>query len=117
MGLFGRHIEISKMVKSGISVGLNKGHVVTPMTKTSPKHSRRIRRVGKSAKMSREIIREVAGFSPYERRIMELLKVSKDKRALKFAKKRLGVLTRGKRKRDEMATTLQKMRKAQASKE
>lgn len=29
------------------------------------------------------MIREVAGFAPYERRVMELLKVGKDKRALK----------------------------------
>ena len=36
------------------------------------------------------MIREVCGFAPYERRAMELLKVSKDKRALKFIKKRVG---------------------------
>lgn len=35
------------------------------------------------------MIREVCGFAPYERRAMELLKVSKDKRALKFIKKRV----------------------------
>jgi hypothetical protein len=40
------------------------------------------------------MIREVCGFAPYERRAMELLKVSKDKRALKFIKKRVrGVQT------------------------
>lgn len=31
----------------------------------------------------RAVVREVAGWSPYERRVMELLKVGKDKRALK----------------------------------
>ena len=31
----------------------------------------------------RAVVREVAGFAPYERRVMELLKVGKDKRALK----------------------------------
>lgn len=39
------------------------------------------------------MIREVCGFAPYERRAMELLKVSKDKRALKFIKKRVGQAT------------------------
>jgi Ribosomal protein L36e len=28
-------------------------------------------------------VREVVGYAPYERRVMELLKVGKDKRALK----------------------------------
>jgi hypothetical protein len=37
----------------------------------------------------RELIREVAGFAPYERRVMELLKNGKDKRARKLAKKRV----------------------------
>ena len=37
----------------------------------------------------KSIIREVAGFSPYERRVMELLRNSKDKKAKKLAKKRV----------------------------
>jgi len=39
--------------------------------------------------MIRNIIREVAGSAPYEKRLMELLKVGKDKRALKVAKKKV----------------------------
>jgi large subunit ribosomal protein L36e len=31
----------------------------------------------------RAVVREVVGFAPYERRVMELLKVGKEKRALK----------------------------------
>lgn len=46
-------------------------------------------RLGKRVKIVREIIREVAGFAPYEKRVMELLKVGKDKRALKVAKKKV----------------------------
>ena len=34
-------------------------------------------------------MREVTGFAPYEKRVMELLKVGRDKRALKFIKKRV----------------------------
>ena len=47
-------------------------------------------RLTKHTKFVRDMIREVCGFAPYERRAMELLKVSKDKRALKFIKKRVG---------------------------
>lgn len=37
----------------------------------------------------KSIIREVAGFSPYEKRVMELLRNSKDKKAKKLTKKRV----------------------------
>ena len=44
-------------------------------------------------------------------RAMELLKISKDKRCLKFLKKRIGSHIRAKRKREEMSGVLQAMRK------
>ena len=53
--------------------------------------------------MVKDVMREVCGFSPYEKRILELLRIGKDKRALKFAKKRLGTHLRAKRKRDEVS--------------
>ena len=40
-------------------------------------------------KFVREIVREVAGLAPYEKRVTELLKVGKDKRALKLCKKKV----------------------------
>lgn len=46
---------------------------------------------------------------------MELLRVSKDKRALKFLKKRVGTHLRGKRKRDELSQVLVQQRKAAAA--
>ena len=58
----------------------------------------------------RSLIREVAGFAPYEKRITELLKVGKDKRALKVAKRKLGTHKRAKKKREEMSNVLRKMR-------
>ena len=41
----------------------------------------------------REIIREVAGMAPYERRVTELLKVGRDKRALKLCKKKVSAVS------------------------
>ena len=49
--------------------------------------------------------------APYEKRIAELLRIGKDKRALKYAKKKLGTHVRGKRKREEIADVLRKARK------
>ncbi len=66
----------------------------------------------KKNKFIRDLVRDITGFAPYERRIQELLRISKDKRALKFSKKRLGTHVRAKRKREEMQNMLQKMRKA-----
>ncbi|XP_029004175.1 60S ribosomal protein L36 isoform X1 [Betta splendens] len=76
------------VVRYPMAVGLNKGHPVTKNV-SAPKHSRRRGRLTKHSKFVRDMIREVCGFAPYERRAMELLKVSKDKRALKFIKKRV----------------------------
>jgi len=42
----------------------------------------------------KSIIREVAGFSPYEKRVMELLRNSKDKKAKKLTKKRVRPIRR-----------------------
>ncbi|CAI5515109.1 unnamed protein product [Closterium sp. NIES-64] len=92
---------------TGIAVGLNKGHVVTKREISKPKT-----RASKRGAFVRGLIREVAGFSPYEKRIMELLKVGKDKRALKLAKRKLGTHRRAKVKREEMQTALRKMRSA-----
>jgi large subunit ribosomal protein L36e len=57
----------------------------------------------------RDIVREVAGQAPYEKRVMELLKVGRDKRALKVCKRKLGTHLRAKRKREEMSGLLRKM--------
>merc|ERR1711953_256987 len=46
---------------------------------------------------------------------LELLRVSKDKRCLRFLKKRLGAHIRAKRKREEMSGVIQQQRKAAAA--
>jgi len=104
---------IAKMVAnvagSGIAVGLHKGHAVTKR-EMAKRPSANKGKLGKRTSLVRKLIREVVGFAPYEKRITELLKVGKDKRALKVAKKKLGTHLRAKRKREEMTTVLRKMR-------
>lgn len=49
-------------------------------------------RASKRVKFVREIVREVVGLAPYERRVSELLKVGRDKRALKLCKRKVRLL-------------------------
>ncbi|OUS41787.1 ribosomal protein L36e [Ostreococcus tauri] len=98
----------------GISVGLAKGHEVTTRI-LAPRHGSRKGRCGKRVGMIRDLIREVAGSAPYEKRLVELLKNGRDKRALKLAKRKLGTHLRGKKKREEMGNLMRKSsRKATA---
>uniref|UniRef100_A0A8C3X4S9 60S ribosomal protein L36 n=1 Tax=Catagonus wagneri TaxID=51154 RepID=A0A8C3X4S9_9CETA len=69
------------------AIGLNKGHNVTKNV-SEPRHGHRRGRLTKHTKLVRDVIWEVRGFAPYERRATELLRVSKDKRALKLMEKR-----------------------------
>uniref|UniRef100_A0A251S305 60S ribosomal protein L36 n=2 Tax=Helianthus annuus TaxID=4232 RepID=A0A251S305_HELAN len=98
-----------KQPNTGLFVGLNKGHVVTKK-ELAPRPSDRKGKTSKRVHFVRNLIREVAGFAPYEKRITELLKVGKDKRALKVAKRKLGTHKRAKKKREEMSSVLRKMR-------
>merc|ERR1711931_18146 len=93
--------------------GLNKGHKTTKNVQPK-KHSYRRGTLSKRTAVVRQIVREVSGFAPYERRCMELLRIGKDKRALRFSKKRLGCHVRARRKREEMQAAIQSMKKAAA---
>merc|ERR1711976_18850 len=113
MGLFRPN---SIMVRYQLAVGLQKGRKVTKIENSRKERpSRRKGKATKHARFVRDRVREIAGFAPYERRCQELLRISKDKRALKFCKRRLGAHVRAKRKREEMIAVLQKQRKAQAA--
>jgi large subunit ribosomal protein L36e len=46
------------------------------------------------------LLKEISGFLPYEKSILNLLKIGKEKKAIKFAKKRLGNIKRAKNKVD-----------------
>eukprot|EP00128_Syssomonas_multiformis_P009563 Colp12_sorted_trinity150504_noHs@17508 len=99
---------------TGLAFGANKGFQVTKREKVV-RPSLKKGALGKRVKFVRDVVREVSGFAPYEHRIMEMLKVGKDKRALRLAKRKLGTHKRGKNKREELTGVLAAMRKAQAS--
>merc|ERR1711862_626359 len=69
----------------GIARGLKRGFPVAKRTRKI--RTADVRRIGKRTKSVREVIREVSGYAPYERRIIELMRVGLDKRALKLAKR------------------------------
>ncbi|KXS13505.1 ribosomal protein L36e [Gonapodya prolifera JEL478] len=99
--------------RNGLVVGKNKGHITTRRVPRAKPVNRK-GALSKRSKLVRDLIREVAGFAPYERRVMELLRNAKDKRARKLAKKRLGTLTRAKRKVEELSNIIAEQRRTAA---
>lgn len=107
---------------SGIAVGYNKGHIVTKRhiggkkKKTQPKKKKGL---SLRKQLVKDVIREVAGFSPYEKRLIEMIKIGTAvtaRRSLKFAKKRLGSHRRAKAKRDEIQEYVMAQRRKAAEK-
>ncbi|KAH2468832.1 hypothetical protein KXW63_008960 [Aspergillus fumigatus] len=97
--------------RSGIVVGLNKGHKTTPFNTPKTRISRTKGQSSRRTAFVRDIAREVAGLAPYERRIIELLRNTQDKRARKLAKKRLGTFSRGKKKVEDMQRVIAESRR------
>ncbi|KAI7820723.1 ribosomal protein L36e [Kickxella alabastrina] len=94
------------VAKSGIIYGPNAGHITARRELKPRPATAKSSNKSKHNTFVRDLIREVAGYAPYERRIMELLKNSRDKRARKLGKKRLGTLRRSKRKVDELSSAI-----------
>ena len=81
--------------KTGLFVGLKKGFIGTKPKENTRKNkvSNRKGRLGKRVTLIREVIRECCGLAPYEKKMMELIRTgeaSKEKKAVKIARKRLG---------------------------
>ncbi|KAK4137935.1 ribosomal protein L36e [Trichocladium antarcticum] len=96
--------------RTGLVVGLNKGHKTTARV-SKPRVSRTKGHLSKRTAFVRDLVKEVAGLAPYERRIIELLRNSKDKRARKLAKKKLGTFGRAKAKVEDMNRVIAESRR------
>ena len=62
---------------------------------------------GKRSKFVREVVHELAGWSPYERRAMDLIKLEKRRAARSFLKKRLGTHKRAIHKLTHLESIIQ----------
>merc|ERR1712024_143277 len=95
----------------GLSVGLNKGFVVSQNSNRRVKPSNRKGKVTARISLLTETVKTVAGFSPFEKRAIEMFKVGNvkvDKRARRFLNKRLGSWKRAMKKTEELQNLLKK---------
>ena len=102
--------------RSGISVGLRHGHIVTRPAVNDWKQRPVLRKgmISKRARAIREVIREVAGFSTLEKRMLELIRTgvaAKEKKAVKMARHKLGTHRRAQHKRDELVDLVNKSKR------
>ncbi|KAI6389502.1 60S ribosomal protein L36, variant 2 [Pyricularia oryzae] len=124
--------------RTGLATGLNRGFKTTARV-TKPRVSTTKGHLSKRTAFVRELVKEVAGYvtylisrfllkgsyflltldnplhfslAPYERRVIELLRNGKDKRARKLAKKRLGTFGRAKAKVEQLQTVIAEARRA-----
>eukprot|EP00545_Synedropsis_sp_CCMP1620_P001683 CAMPEP_0119013616 /NCGR_PEP_ID=MMETSP1176-20130426/8607_1 /TAXON_ID=265551 /ORGANISM="Synedropsis recta cf, Strain CCMP1620" /LENGTH=106 /DNA_ID=CAMNT_0006966719 /DNA_START=40 /DNA_END=360 /DNA_ORIENTATION=- len=92
------------MARTGIAKGFNSGNVTTQRERPARPASKKMV-ASERVKLCRAIAREVVGLSPYERRILDMIKTggsAADKRVYKFAKKRLGSHKRAVVKREDI---------------
>jgi len=103
--------------KSGLFIGLNHGHVVRRPANQAYK-TRPVSKKGKNSKRVlavREIIREVSGFSPLEKKMMEMIRTGdahKEKKAVRHARHYLGTHKRALNKRDQLTDIIIAQRRA-----
>mmetsp|Transcript_2592 Transcript_2592/g.4719 ORF Transcript_2592/g.4719 Transcript_2592/m.4719 type:complete len:109 (+) Transcript_2592:53-379(+) len=99
------------MSSTGTRIGDNKGFPVEK--RNVPKRPSQKPRLSKRTAMVRELVGEVMGMAPYEKRLLDMLRVSgasADKRMYKVAKRRLGTHKRALKKREQIKETYGKMR-------
>ena len=112
---------VQKLQKSGVHVGLNHGFIVT-----KPKGNPDAQRVGKSFRKGRlhkrvsavrQVVSEICGLAPYERKMIEMIRTGvekKEKNAVKIARKRLGRHKRALAKRDQLVAIIAAQKKRQS---
>jgi len=100
-----RQVAKPKTANTGIIAGFNKGHVTTKRARAISRKSR-LGLPHKRLRAVKAVIGELVGYTPLEKRVLEMLRVGKEKRALKFCNKRLGNIVQAKKKRTKMEDVL-----------
>ena len=62
---------------------------------------------GKRVNFARQVVHELAGWQPYEKRAMDLIKLERRRAAKQFLKKRLGTNTRAVKKLAKLEEVIQ----------
>ncbi|GCA63263.1 ribosomal protein L36e [Kipferlia bialata] len=86
---------------TGVAIGKNHGHATVAHARVL-KQSEKKSSGSKHVMLVRAVIQEVTGLNPYEKHIIELLRLGKDRQALRFVNRRLGNIKRAKGKVAQM---------------
>lgn len=99
-------------------MGLNKGHIVTkPKANPDAFKSNKSHRKGRlhpRVQAVRSVITEVCGLSPFQRKMMEMIKTGEakqEKKAVRLARKKIGSHKRAQKSRDKIQAIIQAQRK------
>jgi len=105
--------------RTGMFVGLNKGFIVTkPAVANAAFRATKSHRKGRlhpRVQGVRQVIAEICGLTPFERKMVELIKtgtVSKEKRAVKLARRKLGSQKRANAKREQITAVIMAQKKS-----
>ena len=105
--------------RTGIFVGLNHGHIITkpkiPAEAFKANKSGRKGRLHPRVKAVREIVQEVCGLAPFQKKMIEMIRTGvqvKEKKAVKLARARVGQHKRAGHIRDNLVAIIAAQRKA-----
>ena len=105
-----------KQAAAGVTVGLAKGFITNKRISKRPAYRKGFK--NQRVQLVRDVVREVAGLTPYEKRLLDVLKIGSgnaDKKIYKMAKKRLGTHRRAQVKRNDIKEVYAKQRARMAA--
>jgi len=94
-----------RAAKTGIIGGFNSGFKTTPRARPISRKTR-LALPHKRLRAVKNIIQEVAGLTALDKRVAELLRVGKEKRAVKVCKRRLGNFSQAKKRKTKVEDLL-----------
>ena len=106
------------MAKTGLFVGMNKGHIVTKPEKGANAFKKQLSlrkgRLSERVKQVRQVITEVTGLPPFQRKMLEMIRTGEakaEKKAIRLARKRVGSQKRALILRDNMHAVIAAQKK------